>query len=57
MTHELLRDLASTETVELLGHVNRGTFADDEDLAKEFVELGVDDGRIDRQETRGNLGG
>lgn len=55
-THELLGDLAGTETVKLLGHVHRGTLADFEDVAKELLELGVDDGGINRQETRSNLG-
>jgi hypothetical protein len=55
-SHELLRDLAGTETVKLLGHVDSGAFADNKYVAKEFLKLGMNDGSINRQETRSNLG-
>lgn len=54
--HELFRDLACTETVKLLGHVDSGTFANGENVAKEFLKLGVNDGSINWEESRRNLG-
>lgn len=54
--HELFRDLARTETVELFGHVDSGTFANGENLVEEFLKLGMNDGSINWQEARSNLG-
>lgn len=56
MTHKLLGDLASAKTVKLLGHVDCGTLANIEYVAEEPLKLGVNDGSVDRQDTRGDLG-
>lgn len=56
LTHELLGDLASAKTVKPLGHVDCGTLANIEYVAEELLELGVNDGSVDGQDTRGNLG-
>lgn len=56
LTHELLRDLASAKTVKPIGHVDCGALANIEHIADELLEFGVNDGSVDRQDTRGNLG-
>ena len=56
MTHELLRNLASAKTMKLFGHVDCGALANLEYVAKELLELGVNDGCVNRQFARSNLG-
>ncbi len=56
MTHELLRDLASAKTVKPVGHIDCRTLADIEYVAEELLELGVNDGSVNGQDTGGNLG-
>ena len=56
LTHELLGDLPGAKTVQIVGHVDRGTLANLEYFAQELLKLGVDDGSINGQYTRGNLG-
>lgn len=57
LAHELLRDLAGAKAVEPVSHVNRGAMADLEYLAEELFQPQVNDGSIDGQNSRGNLGG
>lgn len=56
LTHELLRDLASAKTVKRVGHVDCGTLADNEYVAEKFLELRVNDGSVNGQDTGSNLG-
>lgn len=56
LTHELLGDLASAKTVKPIGHVDCGTLANIEYVPEELLELWVNDGSVDGQGTRGNLG-
>ena len=56
LTHELLRDLTTAKTVKPIGHVDCGTLADIEYVVEELLQLGVDDGSVNRQNTGSNLG-
>lgn len=56
LTHELLGNLTSAKTMKLLGHVDCRTLANIEYVANELLELGMNDGSIDRQFARSNLG-
>lgn len=56
LAHELLRDLPGAEMVELLRQVDGGALANLEDIPDKPLELGVNDGSVDGQQTRSNLG-
>ena len=55
-THQLLRDLASAKMVKLIGHVDCGTLANIEYVTEKLLELRVNNGSVEGQDTRGNLG-
>ena len=56
LAHELLRDLARAKTVKPIGHVHCGTLADIKYVAEELLELGVNNGSVNGQDTGSNLG-